>query len=62
MTPAEVRRLAEGNQARSGTFAVLGWFDPYGGLWLAPLGTPAPDRDEPIPAAWIRVATVGGAR
>ena len=58
MTPAEVHRLAAGNQARSGTFAVLAWYDLRGWLWLAPLGAPAPDRGEPMPAAWICVDTV----
>lgn len=59
MTPALVRALLAGNQSRSGTATVLAWVAPGGALWLAPLGTPAPDCGEPMSAAWVRVDVAG---
>lgn len=37
----------------TGVFAMAGWIDPVGQWWIAPLGTPPPDLDGPMPPAWI---------
>ena len=37
----------------TGTFTMLGWIDPVGQWWVAPLGTRAPDLDKPMPPEWI---------
>lgn len=50
-----LRHLVADNQARSGVFALSGWYGADGALWLAPLGTPVPERGEPMPASWVRV-------
>ena len=54
-TAETVRRLAAGNESRSGSFLVIAWYGADGALWLAPLGTPVPERGEPMPAPWVRV-------
>lgn len=34
---------------------ALLWYDPSGGMWLAPLGSPPPDPDRPMPPSWMAI-------
>jgi len=47
--------LAATDKSSAGTFPLLGWMDSSGKLWLAPLGTPAPDPDSPMSLVWVPV-------
>ncbi len=46
-----VSTLAEASGG--GVFGSLTWIDPTGQWWIAPLGSPAPDPDRPVPAVWM---------
>lgn len=34
---------------------MLLWIDPTGQRWMAPLGSPEPDLDRPIPPEWVPI-------
>lgn len=44
-----------GFTSAAGTFVMIGWIDPIGRWWVAPLGTSAPDLDEAMPEAWLPI-------
>lgn len=43
------------NQSGPAVIGMLAWIDPSGQWWMAPLGSPAPDPDRAIPAAWVPI-------
>lgn len=53
---ARVQKMAD--LTGGGVVGMLMWYGPLGEMWIAPLGTPAPDPDRPMPAAWMRVQRV----
>jgi hypothetical protein len=57
MTDADRYDALMANMSKAGTFAMLGWVDPLGNWWMAPLGTPAPDPDQAMPVAWVPIKT-----
>jgi hypothetical protein len=48
-----IRRLAE--QTSPDVSGMLLWTDPSGGWWMAPLGSPAPNVDRPMPIQWVPI-------
>jgi hypothetical protein len=38
-----------------GVVGMLTWIDPCGRWWIAPLGSPVPDLDRPVPPVWIPI-------
>ncbi len=52
MSDFDDRVSAHADAAGSDVIGLLGWIDPVGQWWIAPLGTPAPDPDRPVPPAW----------
>ncbi len=37
---------------------MLMWVDPTGQKWIAPLGSPTPDADRPVPPQWVKIRIV----
>jgi hypothetical protein len=54
----ESRVAAMAKLSGGGVVGLLGWHDPLGRLWIAPLGSPAPDPDRPMPPVWMLVRRV----
>jgi hypothetical protein len=51
----EQRVSTMASAASGNVFGMLAWIDPAGQWWMAPLGSPAPDMDAPMPAPWIPI-------
>ncbi len=55
MSYFEERVEALAKAASDDVIGMLGWIDPTGRWWIAPLGSSAPDPDRPVPPEWTPI-------